>query len=142
MLKIIELKAAIQKSFNAIGKKNGSAPPIASSNTFSEAYELLVASELRSIANKRYDAAKAAAASVGIIDENKTVEGSEITVHETEYFDISMKRAAASTTLDKTMLKNNLMTTFNMDASTADAVIAKASKPRKGAVTIGFSLKG
>lgn len=142
MFRSIELKAAIQKSLSRIGKSNGSAPPESSSNTFGPAYELFVASEIRSAANKRYEKAKEAAFAAGVIDEEACVEGAEIATHNNEYFDVTMKKASASSTLDKTMLRNHLMKEFNLDDKTADQVIAKSSKPKKGAVTIGFTLKG
>ncbi len=140
-MEIITRKAAIQKSLSAIGKKNGSAPPESKSNTFGLAYELFVASEIRSAANKRYDQAKAAAADAGILDESKCVEGSEISTHVNEYFDVTMKKAASSTTLDKAQLKNEL-SKAGMKADVIAKVISAASKPRKGAVTVGFALKG
>jgi hypothetical protein len=140
-MEIITRKAAIQKSLSAIGKKNGSAPPESSSNTFGAAYELFVASELRSAANKRYDAAKAEAAKVGVIDEDKTIEGSEIATHVNKYFDVTMKKAASSLSLDKTLLRSALMKQGWTEAK-VDALIERSSKPRKGAVTIGFTLKG
>jgi hypothetical protein len=141
-VKIIHLKAAIQKSLSNIGKRNGSAPPESTSNTFGAAYELFVASELRSAANKRYDVAKEAAKDAGVIDEAKAVEGAEIATNSNEYFDGTMKQASASSTIDKTKLKSTLMVACNLNEKQADDIIAAASKPRKGAVTIGFSLKG
>jgi hypothetical protein len=141
-MEIILRKAAIQKSFSNIGKKNGSAPLEHTDNRFGIAYELFCASELRSAANKRYDMAKAVAKDAGIVDEEKCVEGSEITTYNNKYFDVTMKQASASTTLDKTMMKNVLMREFNLDEGMAQGLIDRASKPRKGAVTIGFALKG
>lgn len=141
-MEIIHLKAAIQKAFSKIGKSNGSSPPASADNRFGLAYELFVASELRSAANKRYEVAKEAAASAGVLDEEKCVEGSEVAVYDAQYFDVTMKQASGSTQIDKTKLKNELMKEFNLDETSAAAVIAKGSKPRKGAVTIGFSLKG
>jgi hypothetical protein len=139
-MEIIHRKAAIQKSFNNIGHKNGSSPLEHTDNRFQLAYELFCASELRSAANKRYDRAKEAAKEAGVIDEGKCVEGSEITTYNNKYFDVTLKQAAASTTLDKTMLKNALMKS-GMSEPEAIGIICQASKPRKGAVTIGFSLK-
>ena len=141
-MQIILLKAAVQKALSNIGKKNGSAPPKSESNSFGVAYELFVASEIRSAANKRYDAAKDAATIAGVIDEEKTVEGSEIATSSNEFFDVTMKRAASSLTLDKTLLKNYLMTKAGMSEKDATKALVLSSKPRKGAVTIGFTLKG
>jgi hypothetical protein len=140
-MEIILRKAAIQKSFSNIGKKNGSAPLEHTDNRFGIAYELFCASELRSAANKRYDMAKAVAKDAGIVDEEKCVEGSEITTYNNKYFDVTMKQASASTTLDKTMMKNVLQREGYSEQD-AQALIDNASKPRKGAVTIGFALKG
>ena len=140
-MKIIHLKAAIQKSLSNIGKKNGSAPPESSSNSFGVAYELFVSNELRSAANKRYDVAKEAAKDAGIIDEERLIEGSEVSTHSNEYFDVTMKQSAASSTLDKTKLQSELMK-FGLLEAEVLRIFAAASKPRKGAVTIGFALKG
>jgi hypothetical protein len=140
-MEIIHRKAAIQKSFSNIGKKNGSAPLEHTDNRFGIAYELFCASELRSAANKRYDMAKAVAKDAGIVDEEKCVEGSEITTYNNKYFDVTMKQASASTTLDRTLLKNNLMK-LGQSETLAQEIINASSKPRKGAVTIGFALKG
>lgn len=140
-MEIIHKKAAIQKALSAIGVKNGSSPPEHNDNRFRDAYELFVASELRSAANKRYEAAKARAADTGVIDEEKTVEGSEISTYVSKYFDVTMKKASSSTTLDKTMLANE-MAKRGMKDEDVKSIIAAASKPRKGAVTIGFTLKG
>lgn len=141
-METIHLKAAIQKAFSNIGKKNGTAPLDYASNTYPVAHELFVSSALRSMANKRYDMAKEAAKSAGVIDEDEVSEGNEITTWSSPYFDVTLKQASASTTLDRTMLKNVLMRELNMKEDAAQAIIDKASKPRKGAVTIGFALKG
>lgn len=141
-MEILHNKAAIQKQFSTIGKKNGSAPPDSGINTFPVAYELFVASELRSAANKRYDMAKKQAEEAGVIDESETIEGAEIATWKSKYFDVTMKKSAASSTLDKTMLKNVLMRELKCNEDKAQHIIDSASKPRKGAVTIGFTLKG
>lgn len=141
-MEIIDKKVALQKAFSAIGKKNGSSPPEHSDNRFGVAYELFVASDLRSQANKRYEVAKKQAEEAGVIDERETIEGGEVSTYKTKFFDVTMKRAAASSTLDKTALKNVLMRKFKCDENAAQAIIKEASKPRKGAVTIGFTLKG
>lgn len=140
-MEIIHRKAAIQKAFSNIGKNNGTKPLDHSDNRFGIAYELLTSSELRSAANKRYDMAKARAADAGVIDEEKCIEGSEVSTYVSKYFDVTMKQAASSTTLDKTQMKNVLMREGYKEED-AQALIDAASKPRKGAVTIGFALKG
>jgi len=140
-VKIIHLKAAIQKSLSNIGKRNGSAPPESTSNAFGAAYELFVASELRSAANKRYDVAKQQATDVGVIDEEKLMEGAEIATHQNEYFDVTMKQASSSQTLDRTKLSVTLAKRGWKEHEIVE-LINEASKPRKGAVTIGFALKG
>jgi hypothetical protein len=142
MLQMLQIKAAIQKSFQNIGKKNGSAPPESDKNTFSQAFELFVSKELKSMAEKRYDAAKKAAVEAGIIDESKCVEGMEINTWQSEHFDVALKQSSSSQTLDKTMLKNNLMRELNMNETQVNDLIERSSKPRKGAVNINISLKG
>ena len=141
-MKSIELKVAIQKALSNIGKKNGTAPLPSSSNSYATAHELFVASELRSAANKRYEKAKEAAASSGVIDETECVSGATITTHTNDYFDVQMKKASDSTTLDKTQLSNNLKKMHNLTDTQVEKLIAASSKPRKGAVTIEFALKG
>ena len=140
-MEIIHRKAAVQKAFSKIGKSNGSAPPESTSNTFGPAYELFVASELRSAANKRYDVAKATCVELGILDEEKAVEGAEIAVYKTQLFDVTMKKAASGTTLDRVKLKNALSKRGMSEKDLID-ILKEGSKPKKGAVTIGFSLKG
>lgn len=141
MLDMLQRKAAVQKAFTNIGKKNGSAPPESESNTFSAAYELFVSKELKSAAEKRYDMAKKVAQEQGIIDESKCVEGAEITTYQSEHFDVSLKQSMSSTTLDKTMLSNNLAR-MGWTSMNIEMLIDNSSKPRKGAVNINISLKG
>lgn len=140
-MEMIDKKVAIQKQLSKIGKANGSAPPESNLNNFGVAYELFVSNELRSAAAKRYDAAKAAAFDAGIVDESEIVEGAEIATWKSKYFDVTMKQAAGSSTLDRTLLWNNLMK-LGFDEKNAQDLIARSSKPRKGAVTIGYTLKG
>lgn len=134
-------KAAIQKAFSKIGKSNGSSAPESDKNTFGVAYELFVSKDLKSQAEKRYDAAKKAAFDAGVIDESKVSEGSEVTTFISDMFDVSLKQSNGSFTLDKTMLSNNLQ---KMGWSEADVnkLLANSSKPKKGAVNINISLKG
>jgi hypothetical protein len=140
-MEILHKKAAIQKAFSKIGKSNGSAPPEAGSNTFSAAYELFVAKDLKSQAEKRYEAAKEAAIEQGVLDMDKAVEGTEVNTYSSEYFDIALKTSASSTTLDKTKLQSEMAKAGIPDAK-VKAIIAAASKPRKGAVNINISMKG
>jgi hypothetical protein len=137
---ILHRKAAIQKAFAAIGKKNGSAPPESAKNTFGVAYELLVSKDLASMAEKRYEAAKKAAEDAGVIDKSKVVVGEEVRVYESEYFDIALKKNNDSQMLDRTTLKNFLMKQGASDAE-AEKIIAGGSKPRAGATNINISLK-
>jgi hypothetical protein len=139
---ILLKKAAVQKAFSSIGKKNGSSAPESSSNTFSAAWELFVSKELKSAAEKRYDEAKKTAQEQGVLDMEKAVEGAEVNTYSSEHMDIALKTSASSSTLDKTALKNKLQTVAGMSAAEADKIIAAASKPRKGAVNINISLKG
>lgn len=137
MSDILHRRAAINKSFSAIGVKNGSAPPDSKLNTFAPLYEFFVADALRSMANKRYDAAKENLASV--VDLNKIKEGAQVRLVATEHFDIDARQNVATTTLDRTMLKNEL--TKRYGSKVADDIITKSSKPKKGAVTISCTMK-
>lgn len=141
-MEMLHKKAAVQKAFSKIGKSNGSSPPDSDKNTFGEAYELFVSKELKSMAEKRYDAAKKAAFDAGVIDESKVSEGSEVTTFSSDMFDVSLKQNSGSRTLDKTMLSNALMRKFNMSEKEVATFIDEASKPKKGAVNINISLKG
>ncbi len=140
-MEMIHKKAAIQKAFSKIGKSNGSSPPEDASNTFGAAYELFVSKDLKSQAEKRYEMAKKNAVDQGIIDEEKCVEGAEVTSWSSDFFDINLKQSAGSMTLDKTMLSNTLQKQ-GMTATDVEKIIAASSKPRKGAVNINISLKG
>lgn len=141
-MKILEIKASIVKTFNNIGKKNGSAPPESGSNTFPVAFEFFVADNLRSIANKRYDVAKAAALAVGVLGDPETyVEGTITNIYEADLFDIAAKKASGTTMLDKTQLANNLAKK-GWKADEIQELVDDSSKPRKGATTYEMILKG
>lgn len=143
-MKMIDIKVAIQKAFQKIGKSNGHAPPDPppASNTFPIAYEFFVADNLRSLANKRYEAAKEAAQKAGVLgDEAEYQEGSTITTFNSDLFDVAAKKARGSRTLDKTELSNYLNRKGWKQAE-IDELLVKGSKPRKGAVTFEVVLKG
>lgn len=143
-MKMIDIKVAIQKAFQKIGKSNGHAPPDPppASNTFPIAYEFFVADNLRSLANKRYEAAKTAARSAGVLGEEEAyVEGSTVTTFESELFDVAAKKASSTTMLDKTVMSNQLARKGWTPAD-IEKFIAESSKPRKGAVTFEVVLKG
>lgn len=141
-MEMIHKKAAIQKSFSAIGVKNGSSPPQSTDNRFGVAYELFVAKELKSAAEKRYEAAKAAAEEQGVIDKEAAVEGVEVNTYQSELFDIGLKKSAGSLSLDKTMLGNYLKRHHNFSEHDVNKALVNGSKPRAGAVNINISLKG
>lgn len=141
-MEMLHKKAAIQKAFSKIGKSNGSAPPESDKNTFGVAYELFVSKDLKSQAEKRYEAAKQAAIDAGVIDMEKTVEGAEVITFDSDMFDVSLKQSAGSMSLDKTMLGNVLKRQCNLNEAQVKSIIEASSKPRKGAVNINISLKG
>lgn len=138
---MIARKASIQKSLAAIGVKNGSAPPESGSNTFGIAYEFFVADQLRSACTKRYDAAKAAALSAGVLgDEKDYREGDTVTAFDNEHLSISVKKASGSYTLDKTQLRNEL-SKAGLTEMKINGIMDNASKPKKGAVSFITSIK-
>lgn len=144
MTPIIKIKSAIQTAFSNIGKKNGTSAPTSKVNTFSIAYEFFCAEIMRSAANKRHEEAKKAAFDAGLLGEpSKYVEGETITTHDNEHFTITAKKAAASSTLDRTMLSNALSKRYGkkLDATLCNEILAEASKPRAGAVTISCAMK-
>lgn len=134
-------KAAVQRAFSKIGKSNGSSPPESTSNTFSVAYELFVSKDLKSQAEKRYEAAKKDAIDKGVLDMEKAVEGMEVNTYSSEHFDVALKKSAGSMMIDKTALANNL-NKKGWSAAEVEALIASSSKPRAGAVNINISMKG
>lgn len=140
-MEMLHKKAAIQKAFSAIGNKNGSAAPEDTDNRFSIAYELFVAKELKSAAEKRYEMAKEAAVAAGVIDETKCVEGSEVNTYSSTHFDIGLKKSASSLTLDKTKLSNKLITEHNWTQDAVNKLLVLSSNTRKGAVNINISFK-
>lgn len=140
-MEMLHKKAAIQKAFSKIGVSNGSSAPESEDNRFSTAYELFVSKELKSMAEKRYEAAKEKAELEGVIDKEKAVEGAEVGVYSSEHFDIALKTSSSSLQLDKTKLKNNLMTKHNMSEKEANKLLVLSSGTRKGAVNINISFK-
>lgn len=140
-MEMLHKKAAIQKAFSKIGTANGSSAPESGDNRFGTAYELFVSKELKSMAEKRYEAAKEKAELEGVIDKEKAVEGAEVGVYSSEHFDIALKTSSSSLQLDKTKLKNNLMTKHNMSEKEANKLLVLSSGTRKGAVNINISFK-
>jgi hypothetical protein len=136
---LLHRKAAAAKAFNAIGRKNGSAPPEGKDNRLGVAYEFYIANHLRSMANARYDAAKDAALDAGVIDINYPV-GTHIPYH-ADGLSIIAKRNNDSSTLDKTLLANNLQKDHGFDESKTRELIQKSSNPRKGALSYDFSVE-
>jgi hypothetical protein len=136
---IIQCKAAIQKTLSKIGKSNGTAPPSSRRNIFPALYEFFVADTLRSAINKRYDAAKAAIIDQQGLNLDAFPESSQAIEASTEHLDLLIKKAAGSSTIDRTMLKNELTKRYGAD--TAEAIIEASSKPKKGAVTISAVMK-
>lgn len=140
-MQTIDIKVAVQRSLSAIGKEGDTAPPESTKNTFPQAYEFFIASQLRSAAIKRYDAAKEAAMKSGVLGtETDYIEGSTITTWKNGLFDIAAKKASSSSTLDRTMLANTL-TRKGWKPDQIEALIEDSSKPRKGAVTYEVVLK-
>lgn len=140
MTDIMKIKSDILKRFTAIGKTNGTAPPPSDKNTFGIAYEFFVAGVLRSVANKRYEAAKLAAESAGLIGDKKSLDVGSTTVATNEYFDIVAKKANSSKRLDKTALHNYLSRKYS-EKEALEALVASETE-QAGAVTIECSLKG
>lgn len=73
--------AAVAKAFDRIGKINGTKAPDPVLNSDPIAYEFFVASTLRRIADKRYDAAKSACADAGILGDPPDGPEGETLVH-------------------------------------------------------------
>jgi hypothetical protein len=136
---IIQCKAAIQKTLSKIGKTNGTAPPPSRRNIFPALYEFFVADTLRSAINKRYDAAKASIIEQQQLALDDFPESTQSIEASTEHLDLLVKKAAGSSTIDKTALRNELSKRFGTNV--ADEIIEKSSKPKRGAVTISAVMK-
>lgn len=139
MTDLIHRRAAASKAFRAIGHNNGHAPPESDGNTHHIAYEFLIADHLRSLANARYEAAKEAAQAAGVIETDYS-EGTHIP-YARNGLSVIATRAKDSLTLDKTMLKNELMKSHGFDETKVNKLLVKSSKPRKGATTHKFSME-
>jgi hypothetical protein len=135
MSDLSERKSAALKAFTAIGKKNGSAPPDSQSNTFATAYEFYIAEALRSVANARYDDAKARAIAEGVFA-SEYEPGTHI-AYNADGLGIVAKRNNDSTTVDTTKLRVELLKLMTTDK--VDALFAAATKPRKGNLVINAS---
>jgi hypothetical protein len=94
---------------------------------------------MRSAINKRYDVAKATLVEQQQLDLENYPESNQSIEASTEYLDLLVKKAAGSSTIDKTALKNEL--TKRYGANTAEEIITASSKPRKGAVTLSAVMK-
>jgi hypothetical protein len=136
---IIKCKAAIQKALSKIGTTNGTAPPSSRRNIFPTLYEFFVADTMRSNINKRYDVAKAQLIEVTGLNLDELEDSSSQISASTEHLDLLCKKAAGSSTIDKTMLRNELTKRYGVN--TADQIIEASSKPRKGAVTLSAVMK-
>lgn len=133
------LKSAIMKALGKIGTSNGTSPLPSRRNISPALHEFFVADTLRSAVNKRYDAAKEAVIEQAGIDIPNIEESSQHIAASNEHIDLLVKKAASSTTIDKTMLKNELTRRFGGDV--ANEIIKAASKPRAGATTISPVIK-
>ena len=134
---LLKRKAAAATSFNAIGKKNGSAPPDNPSNTFGIAYELFIADHLRSIANARYEEAKASAVEAGVLQDTYTA-GTHV-AYDSPELSVVVTKNKDSVTFDKTKAQNYITKKYGEVATKAMAKEATGS--RNGATTVKVAVK-
>jgi len=132
------IKSNIAKAFEKIGKTNGTACPPSEANTFPLAYEYFVADQLASYAEKRKKAAKEACEQAGILEHSATPGNTEITF-DSDGLVISAVTKNPSTTIDKTVLKNELVKALGIEK--AEKILKAASKENKAPVSYVFGMK-
>ncbi len=130
--------SAAMLSFTKIGTQNGSAPPHVADNRVGLAYELLVAQRLKSAAEARVEAAKAAALAAGLIAEEYSP--GDHTPFTSTTLNINVKRNKDGTMLDGQKLMNELVK--KLGETDAKKLVMSASKPRKGNTIISVSMVG
>lgn len=107
-MSMMQIKAKLSNKFAELGNKNGTAAPDSEDNRASIAHEFFVADALRSMANKRYELAKKAAAEAGITVDDP-VASSTVVTYENEHLSVSAKTASAVQKLDSKKLSSELI---------------------------------
>jgi hypothetical protein len=143
MNEIEQLVSKVNRKFSDIGRSNGTAPLMPAQfddprdNRGGVVHELFIANHLRKLADKRWEAAKNEALSCGVLGNyDKLGVGSHVT-YNGHNFVVSVKRNAASSTIDKKMLTDVLVDKFG--EAVAQEVLKAATKPRAGATVIEVS---
>lgn len=135
-------ESAIVRAFSDIGKSGKTAfePVSSGDNRTGLVDELHVSYMLYALADKRREQAKADALAAGVLgDFDKLSVGSHL-VFNADGYAVTVKRNNASETLDKTLLRAELVKRYGIDA--AEEIIKAASKERKGQTTVVVSLEG
>lgn len=114
--------------------------PAGNKNTSPIAAKYAVAKTIKGWADRNFKDVEAEARTQGILgDEDMYREGLTTVVWQSPAFDITVKRAKGSTTLDKDRLQEELLK--RMSQASLLEVMEEASKPRKGATTIDVAFK-
>lgn len=140
----LNAKAQLHGTLQALASNmDGGGTPIIEAgqkNTSDVAARFLIAEQMRSFANKNYDAVKKEARDAGILgDEESYMEGETVTVSSFSGFDITAKKAAGSEMADTTAVKNVI--SKYVPAAKRETALAECIKPRKGAVTIAVNVR-
>ena len=137
-MSILQIKAKLTSKFAELGNKNGTASPDSTDNRAKIAHEFFVADTLRSVANKRYEDAKKAAAEAGLLADDP-VPSSTVVTYENEHVTISAKTANPAQRLDPNLLKTKLM--LKLGAAEAEKLVSQATVTSKPATSYIFAAK-
>jgi hypothetical protein len=136
----LKAKLAIHEAFSDIGKSSTTKMPDNNKNTYPIAAEFAIAKQLRSMAEKRWDVAKKAAANAGILgDDDDYIVGDTVVVFNCQHFDVTAKKANPSRGLDKAQLMVEMLK--HLPEKKVAAIMKAAEKENKGAVTFDIAYK-
>jgi hypothetical protein len=137
-MSILQIKAKLTSKFAELGNKNGTASPNSTDNRAKIAHEFFVADTLRSVANKRYEDAKKAAAEAGLLADDP-VPSSTVVTYENEHVTISAKTASAARRLDGKKLSAALIR--ELGAAKATKIVEDSQVESKPATSYIFAAK-
>lgn len=139
------LRAKLRSMFDRVGKKNGHACPETQSNIDPDMHELWIAAEGESYWKKRHATAKenahdhiidGARLAEAIAQAKREMAGNEFIAGEGDLYTMTVSLKKPAQPLDKTKLKNALMTEHGMTSEQVDKLYKSCSNTNKPATSI------